>query len=206
MKAILSRFIIKNMIEFSGDDIVFIDIYYKTVQKPEILMLHSINYDKFHRFIKTVDVEAYNYLFKIRRSIGGYGPKHGKIFEVMDAENFDLQHYIHLFLATLSEDDITQNYERCEALTSKNNQETAEVLAQLDSHLDDDYRAYNITFAKFRDEVDEKLHEVMLTHFPTFFENDATFLKEYRKILIDTTLSFTEKIDNLIFKAENDDS
>ena len=46
----------------------------------------------------------------------------------------------------------------------------------------------------------------MLAHFPTFFENDAAFLKEYKRILIDTTLSFTKKIDHLIFKTENDDS
>ena len=205
MKAILSRYEIKNMIEFSGDDITFIDIYYKTAKKPETLMPHSINYDKFHRFIQTVDVEAYNYLFKIRTSIGGYGPKHSKIFEVIDAENFDLKHYIHLFLATLTEDNIKQHYEWCESFTKKSNQEVAgKIRDKLDTLINDDYKNYNLKFAKFKDEVDEKLHELMFNHFPEFFDSGATFLKDYKNILVNTTLSFTEKINNLMFKFKND--
>ena len=73
----------------------------------------SIPFEKLTSFIEKVDGDAYQYLLKIRQTIGGYGSKHSKIFETIDREGFDLKPYIQDYLQSLDESIINQHLEWC---------------------------------------------------------------------------------------------
>ena len=202
MKAILTRFTINNFIEITGDDFVHLDIFFKTATKPEIRIPFVINYIDLYRFIKSADEKLYQYLTKIRSDITGYGPKHSQIFKILEAENFDFNFYIQLYLDSINEEIFAQHYEWCETIEDdKNEAKVSQIATNLSAITNKIDKSYAINLNNFRDEVDVKLHETMLAHFPTFFESDLTLLKEYKEILINTTLSFTESIDKLMFKG-----
>ena len=200
-----TQYSIINMLEDTGDDYIFINVFFKTETRSETTRPVFLAYDNLHHFIKTIDETAYNYLTKIRSNISGYGPKHSKVFKVIEAENFDLEFYIKKYVAGLTDLFIEQNYEWCDRIP---NPETAEKAAvafeKITQVVNSDYRNNAIRSSEFIDEVDQTLHELTFKYFPELFEKGEKHIDGYRNILSRTTLNFFEEIDKLQHEIEED--
>ncbi len=201
MKTQLTKYTINNMLEDTGDDYIFLHVFFKTKDRDETTRPFFLAYDKLHRYIKNIDEPAYHYLTKIRSNIHGYGPKHSKVFEVIEAENFDLEPYIKSYLEELTDLEIEQHYEWCDRLS---NPETVEKAAatfeNISQVVNDDYKNNNIKSSEFIDELDQTLHELTFKYFPDLFEKGEKHIEDYRNILSRTTFSFYEAIDKLRYK------
>ncbi len=208
MKAQFTRYEINNMIEDTGDDYIFIKIFFKTDNLPEVFMPISYPYEKLLKFIYTVDEPAYNYLNKIRNDMHGYGPKHSKIFKVIESESFDIEKYIILFLESLDENHITKHYDWCDRLqnqTPEAQQKQQEIIDDIVSIVDEDYRLWNIKYEEFLDSIDQTLHELTLKFYPDLFEMGENYIEEYRDIISRATISFAQAIDKLRHKDFEDE-
>jgi hypothetical protein len=203
MKAQLTRYEIKDMMEDIGSNLVFIYLYFKTTSHPETPIPLMVSYDKLHEFIKEVDEPAYNYLTKIRSDIGGYGPKNIQIFKVIRAENFDLEPFLKLYLEKFDEVDIEQHYEWCERMTNQTpetKKSIEEFLEIFEDYSSDDAIDENIKWEEFIDTIDQTLHEVTLKFYPDLFEMGEEYIEEYQRILSYATMRFSEEIDKLRHK------
>lgn len=199
MKPIFTHYKIKNFLEDLGEDTSFIAIFFKTKEHSEVAFPISISYHHLLDYIKSIDKPAFDYLTKIRTNIHGYGPKHSKIFEVMDAEGFDLEKFIVQFINDLEQDDIDKHMAWSENLLSqKNQQKASEVFEKLNEIVTPNIVEYNIRMNAFKDEIDQMLHEQTLKHFPELFESKEEIIIKYKHTLIDTTLSFTSACDKLL--------
>jgi hypothetical protein len=199
MKAIYLNYKIKSFLEDLGEDVSFIDIFFKTKEQEIIAFPISISYDKLKSFIGSVDKPAFDYLTKIRADIHGYGSKHSKIFAVIESEGFDLEKYIIQFITELDETDVDNHIAWCENLLSQKQQQKAtEVFEKLSEIVTPQYVQHNLRFDAFKDEVDQMLHELTLKHFPELFEANEEVIDKYRNVLIRTTLSFTSECDKLL--------
>jgi hypothetical protein len=204
MKAQLTRYTINNMLEETGHDYILIHVFFKTDSRSETTNPIIFSYDDWHRYIKTIDEAAYDYLTKIRSGIHGYGPKHSAVFKVIEAENFDLEPYIKTYVEGLTDLFIEQHYEWCDRLSNPETVEKAAVaFEKINQLVDEDYKNQNIKTDQFIDEVDQTLHELTFKYFPDLFEKGEKYIEEYRSILSRTTLSFYEAIDKLMFKSES---
>jgi hypothetical protein len=201
MKAQLTKYTIKNMLEDTGDDYIFLHVFFKTEDCAETTSPMFLPYDNLHRYIKTIDEPAHDYLAKIRSNIHGYGPKHSKVFEVIEAENFDLEPYIKSCLEELTPLFIEQHYEWCDRLSNPQTMEkAAATFENINQVVNDDYKNDNIKTSQFIDELDQTLHELTFKYFPDLFEKGEKHIEEYRNILSKSTLSFCEAIDKLRYK------
>ena len=199
MKATITRFTIDNNLKTTGDDIIFIHIFFKVDDKPEIRMPLILSYYDLVDFISEADKATGKYLDNIRSSMHGYGPKHSKIFKVMEEEGFDIEPFIYKYFESKDTTYILQHVEWCEkAQTPENNKTAKESLKKLDVLVNDDYRNYNIKFDAYKDALDQSIHETTLTYFPELFEMSKKHIAAYRNELVNTTLSFSSEIDKIV--------
>lgn len=197
MKHILTRFTIENMLDEVGHDIALINLFYRISNKPEIEKPLVVPFDKLLKFIEQEDVEASKYLHKIRSSIGGYGPKHSKVLDMMNNEGFDLNPYVLGLFNSLKTDMLDQHMQHVKNLSIQNNEAIQDKFKELED-LVDDMKESNIKMSQFTEEVDQVLHELTLKHFPELFENGNECIEAYRSHLITTTLDFVEGIDEIL--------
>ena len=71
--------------------------FFKVEDKQEFQIPIIVPFDDLQDFVLQIDENAGKYLKNIRSSIRGYGPKHSKIFKVMQEENFDLEPFIYQY-------------------------------------------------------------------------------------------------------------
>lgn len=198
MKTQITKYTIENMLEDTGHDYINFHIFFKTKNRPETTRPFFLPYDNLHYYIKKIDEHAYDYLTKIRYNIHGYGPKHSKVFKVIEAENFDLEPYMQSYLEELTDLEIEQHYEWSERLSNPEIVEkAAAALENIKQVVNDDFKNNNIKSSEFMDELDQTLHELTFRYFPDLFEKGEEHIKSYRNILSRTTMSFYEDIDKL---------
>ena len=163
----------------------------------------SISYDDLCDFIKTIDQPAFLYLQKCRKDIGGYGPKHSEILEILNNEGFDLEKYIIAYIEQLDPINVVHHIAWSENMKKGNNTNIAnEIIESLKEIANEDYINYNIQFNNYKEAIDQKLHDVTLAFFPELFEKNPEILKKYKSILVNTTLSFTSSIDKLLYASK----
>ena len=197
----LTQYTIKNMLEDTGDDYIFLHVFFKTDTRSETSSPLLVAYVDLQRFIATINEPAYNYLSKIRSNIQGYGPKHSKVFKVIEAENFDLEPYIKKYIASLTDLFVEQHYEWCDRISNPENVEKAtEAFEKINQVVSSDYRHDVIKADEFIDEVDQTLHELTLKYFPELFEKEEKYIDAYIDILFRTTMNFYKSIDKLRHK------
>lgn len=197
----LTQYTIKNMLEDTGDDYIFLHVFFKTEIRSETSSPLLVAYVDLQRFIATINEPAYNYLSKIRSNIQGYGPKHSKVFKVIEAENFDLEPYIKKYIASLTDLFVEQHYEWCDRISNPENVEKAtEAFEKINQVVNSDYRNDVIKADEFIDKVDQTLHELTLKYFPELFEKQEKYIDAYRDILFKTTMNFYKSIDKLRHK------
>ena len=198
MKTQITKYTIENMLEDTGDDYIILYVFFKTKDRAETTRPYFLPYYILHRYIKTIDEPAYDYLTKIRSNIHGYGPKHSKVFKVIEAENFDLEPYMQSYLEALTDLEIEQHYEWSDRLSNPEIVEkAAAALENIKQVVNDDYKNNNIKSSEFMDELDQTLHELTFKYFPDLFEKGEEHIKSYRNILSRTTMSFYDGIDKL---------
>lgn len=193
----LTRFEIKSFLYETGEDIIFIEIFFSTSLIRETILPMSIPYEKLNNFIKAVDSKAHHYLLKIRQTIGGYGPKHSQIFEIIESEGFDLKFYVQGFLESLDETVIKQHLDWCK-MSEKNKRQLKDKIESLESLITPSFIENNKNKNLYLEELDQAIHEVNLKYFPAIVEGNTVFIKKYKSLLINTTLLFYEQIDKLI--------
>lgn len=198
MKAIITTYKIENTLETIGDDFTSIHIFFKIESNQEIRIPFIVSYDKLVESIASYDNDAANYLKKIRSSMHGYGPKHSKVFKVMEEENFDLEPHIYKYVELIDEKYILQHVEWCDRINLLENKKTIETInKELSDVIDENYKNYNIRYVNFQDAIDKALHETTLKYFPELFEKGQKHIAAYKDELINITLKFTSEIDKL---------
>jgi hypothetical protein len=198
MKQAITRYTINSMMEVTGDDITFIHLFYRIDNEPEMAMPIIVSYESLLDFIQQENNDAHKYLMNIRSSLHGYGPKHSKIFEIMDKEGFDLEPYIFSYFNTIEQDEFDRRTKSAKNLPSQDNEPLKAALKEIDNFVDKEFRNYNVRLDNFRDNLDQALHETTLKYFPELFEKEAKYIAAYRKNLFYTTLHFMEKIDKIM--------
>ena len=199
MKAIVTRYRICNSLESTGDDMIFIHAFFRTEELPEVSMPVIFSLDELFEFIYSKSESKGKYLKHIRNNITGYGPKHSRIMEIIEEEEFPLEPYIFLYVEEKKEDYLVSHIEWCNRLNApENKQILKENNAKLSKLVSEDRVRYQINFTKFQDEVDQALHMLTLKFFPSLFDMDQKNIEAYKDCLVDTTLGFTEHIDRIL--------
>lgn len=195
----LTRFEIKNYLEETGEDITNIALYFSTETSIESIVPYFFGYDKLLHFIGTIDIEAYQYLIKIRNNLGGYGFKHSQIFKIITEEGFDIVPFINLYFESLDKTLLQQHIEWEQNLKNQSGN-TAITLKNLESHFTPKKIEKNKNKYIYLEEIDQAIHEITLRFFPEIINQDAAFLQRYKSIIVNTTLRFAENIDKLVNK------
>lgn len=197
MKAFLTRYTYENMADVTGDDLVFLHIFFATPQQPEIAIPHILPYDKLLRFIQTQNSSVYEYLVSIRTTIGGYGPKQGEVFRIMADEGFLLEPYVQQYVESLSEEQITKHYKGMEQ-TQQNTPDESQLLSSIQEELTPERIQQNQNWYPYIEEIDQALHETTLRFYPNLAEQDRAFYTTYKELLSRTSLEFARQLDKLI--------
>lgn len=195
MEFTFSHYNIHNLLAELGDDAALIQYFY---QKNEQIckMPIIINFSQVLNFIEETDLPSYQYIQKVRKDIGGYGPKHSKMFEVFEQEGFDIDRHLMAFAQNFEDDMIAQHIERFQNRTV-DAKEFDQAMKKLDAYVNSGYAEENIRMNQFTEAIDQKLHELTLEFYPDFFENKIEYLNKYKSLLINTTLRFTLDFDKL---------
>jgi hypothetical protein len=193
-----------SLLEETGDNITFINIFIKKEDQSLVDLPISITYDDLYDFIKIIDQPAFLYLQNCRNDIGSYGPKHNEILEILTAEGFDLEKYIMAYTEQIDPNKLAQHIAWSENMKKGNNANIAnEKVESLKEIVNEDYINYNIQFNNYKEAIDQKLHEVTFEFFPELFEKNPEILKKYKSLLVNTTLNFTSSIDKLIYTSNS---
>jgi hypothetical protein len=204
MKVIMTRYSISGMLEETGDDINFIHIFFKIDDKPEYKMPYIVPYQDLLHFILETDKATGHYLDKIRSVIHGYGPKHSKVFKIMEDEGFNLEPFIIQYLESKDEVFFQQFDEWCSRLQfSSNQKEVKDSFEKLKSKVTPEYCLNNINKDAFKDALDQAIHETTLKYFPGLFEKGDKHIAAYKSKLMDTTFSFYSEIDKIMHDKFN---
>ena len=198
MKAIYTRHEVISD-DLFGDDILRFKIYFKTETHPEFALPISPCFDTLKQHIEEHDKDVYTYLSGIRKTIQGYGPKHSKVFDILNNEGFDmLPHIIH-FLESIFEEGIQRHVDLCYSIVTPTNQIDMEAkLKRLNNAIPSNARQYGRTLNEFTDQLDINIHETVLQFFPELLEKGEKHTKAYKYELISLVLNFSSHIDRLM--------
>ncbi len=203
-----------SLLEEYGEDIIDLNVvvkvedYYHTVRLPFTFLGEHCK----EHFPETA--EYYN---AVRRSIKGLGPKHNRMFEIMDEEGFD--HLPYIYSAIKLDYNLRQAIEneqssgQCRSgifdkdgnftpvdkwLEKKEGLEMDKMIAEM--------RRTNIRNDAFMDDLMEHLNEEALNRFPEIFNAKPELIKEFHGKLIDWVRQIGEGMDKLSFRASGEQS
>lgn len=199
MKINYTRYETSDLLADFGEDVVHLKIYFRIDELPEVNLGILLPFSKLVKFIRQTNPSAYDYLTKMRSSIAGYGPKETKVLEKIEAEDFDLESLIKNYLESKDEVYIAQHLEWIEKLNStKTLGQAAKILESLTSDGDVNYVSDQIKWNKYRDELDQTIHELTFRYFPELFENGAEKIDAYQNALTSITIDFTNRLDKIV--------
>jgi hypothetical protein len=199
MKAIATRYKLDSTLDTTGDDFIFIYVFFCTETHPEVYIPMMFTLDQLIDFISSEEQETGAYLKQIRTGLRGYGPKHSKVLEIITEEGFDLTPYIYQMVESKDDEEIEDHLEWCDRLRMPENQQSIkESVEGLDKSLDENMIKSHMTMNNFRDEMDQTLHELTLKYFPALFEMDQKNIEAYKDVLVRITLQFSEDIDKIL--------
>lgn len=199
MKAIYTRYETSNLLEDLGEDVVHFKIYFRTDELPEVRFGILFPYSELVYFVKETNPPAYEYLIGIRSSIAGYGPKETKVLAKIEEEGFDLEPFIKAYLESRDAVYISQHLEWIDRMNAPETQRQAgEALESIANTVGENYASEQIKWDKYRDELDQTIHELTFRYFPELFEMGEEKIEAYRNALISTTLDFTDKLDGIV--------
>ncbi len=196
MNISFSHYSLSNLLDETGDDYTMIEYFFKSNEEVCKMPIIS-NYDDLLFFIQKKDPPAYQYLINIRANISGYGPKHSKIFQTIANEGFNIEKYIYAFANEIDRNIIESNVKNNKNLSTNEIEQAGKAFEKLNALVTPEYINENIKIDQFTDAIDEKLHELTLKFFPEFFDYEPEYLKAYKSLLINTTLSFRRGVDKL---------
>jgi hypothetical protein len=199
MKINYTRYETSDLLEDLGEDVVHLKIYFRMDELPEVNSGILLPFSELVKFIRQTNPSAYDYLTKMRSSITGYGPKETKVLAKIEEEDFDLESFIKNYLESKDEVYISQHLEWIEKLNStKTLGQAAKILESLTSDGDVNYVSDQIKWNKYRDELDQTIHELTFRYFPELFENGAEKIDAYRNALTLITIDFTNRLDKIV--------
>lgn len=199
MKAIATRYKLDSTLDTTGDDFIFIYVFFHTETHPEVYIPMMFTLDQLIDFILSQDPETGAYLKQIRVGLRGYGPKHSKVLEILTEEGFDLEPYIFRMVESKDTEEIEDHLEWCDRLrTPEHQQNIRDSVEHFNNSLDQNMITKQMTMNNFRDEMDQTLHELVLKYFPTLFEMDKKNIEAYKDTLVRVTLQFSEEIDKIM--------
>ncbi|WP_432670477.1 hypothetical protein [Flavobacterium sp. SM2513] len=199
MKTIYTRYETSNLLEDLGQDVVHFKIYFRTDELPEVRFGILFPYRELVYFVKETNQPAYEYLTGIRSSIAGYGPKETKVLAKIAEEGFDVEPFIMAYLESKDAVFISQHLEWIERLNAPEAQRQAsKALESISNAVGENYAREQIKGDKYRDELDQTIHELTFRYFPDLFEMGEEKIKAYQNALIATTIDFTDKLDRII--------
>lgn len=145
------------------------------------------------------------YYRSVRNNVKGLGPKHSKMFEIMDEEDFDHVPYIHAYINDTY--DLDEGYARHQkAMASANDakrvvEQATEKSAALESHFPS-LRKSALRTEAFMDNLMEYLNNEALARYPEVFNAEPELIEAFHGKLIDWVRSVGEGMDKLAFQAE----
>ena len=199
MKAIYTRYETSDFLEDLGEDVVQFKIYFRTDELPEVRFGILFPYRELVNFVRETNPSAYEYLTKIRTSIAGYGPKETKVLIKIEEEGFDVESFIKAYLESKDTDFISEHLERVARMnTPETQRQASKALESITNTVGGNYATEQIKWDKYRDELDQTIHELTFGYFPELFEMGDEKIKAYRNALTSITLDFTEKLDKIL--------
>lgn len=199
MKAIYTRYETSDLLEDLGEDVVHFKIYFRTDELPEVRFGILFPYRELVCFVKETNPFVYEYLTEIRSSVAGYGPKETKVLAKIEEEGFDLEPFIKAYLESKDSVYVAQHLEWIEQMNAPATQRQAsKALESITNTVGENYASEQIKWDKYRDELDQTIHELTFRYFPELFEMGEEKIEAYRNALISTTLDFTDKLDAIV--------
>lgn len=201
MNPAITRIVYKNNLDSTGDDFLWIYIFFKVDDSKEFQMPIMFNLDDLFEFIEKQYPEKGKYLKRIRRSIYGYGPKHSKILETIEEEGFDLDQHIQAYFDSHEDDYFEWAIERNNKnSTPKSQEQISEKVEKINDYIEvNNLRAEQIKYVAFQEAIDTALHQATLKYYPDLFEMGEKHEYAYKGVLIDTVLEFVSEIDKIRF-------
>lgn len=183
-----------------GDDCMFWWVQVKT--KAYVVSVH-VSFDVVVAYCQQQHPEVGEYFRSVRRNVKGFGPKHSKMFEIMDEEGFDLLLHIYNYIKDCCDLEKYHEHELNMKQTMAD-QHLAKKLETKVAALEQGMpamRSSAIRNTAFKDDVLELLNNEVLERYPEIVNSDPKYIKELHGILVDAVLNLGSKIDTLSFRA-----
>lgn len=189
-------------LEDFGDDDVFWWVEVKT-EAYEVPVL--VRFDSVITYCQQQHANIGGYYRSVRKNIKGLGPKHSKMFAIMDEEGFDQTPHIYNYIKDCI--DLQKHHEHNLRLeqslaTPVDAKKLKRSMKSLEQGMPS-MRASAIRNTAFTDQILDILTNEVLERYPEIFNSDPEYITECEGILINAVIDLGTKIDSLSFKAEN---
>jgi hypothetical protein len=187
-------------LESTGDDMIF---WWVQVKTNAYVLPVLITFDGVVAYCQQQHPEVGEYFRSVRRNVKGFGPKHSKMFEIMDEEGFDLLPHIYNYIKDCCDLEKNHQHELNMKQTMANPEGAKKVsakVASLEEHIPG-MRSSAIRNTAFIDDMLELLNNEVLDRYPEIVNSDPKYIKELHGILVNVVLDLGSKIDTLSFKA-----
>lgn len=192
--------------ETTGDDLMDFDVLIEVEGHKHWAW---VPFDFVVDHCKTHHPEIAKYIRSVRKNVKGLGPKHSKMFEIMDEEGFDLLPYIYSCMK--GDYNLPQVIEKIRyprasrsGIIDKDGNVTPVDFSEKADELEDvmaEMRKSTIRNEAFMDDLLEYLNEQAMERYPEIFNAEPELIKEYEKNLISWVRNIGEGYDKLAFRA-----
>jgi len=186
-----------------GDDSIFWWVQVKTDAYEVPVM---VDFDMVTYYCNQQHPQIGAYYSSVRKNVKGFGPKHSKMFAIMDEEGFD--HLPHIYNYIKDCCDLQHYHEhdlnlKKSIATHEGSQQLNAKVASLEQHLPG-MRSSAVRNTAFMDHVLELLNNEVLERYPEIFNSDPKYITDCQDILTRIVLDLGSKIDSLAFHAAKD--
>jgi len=191
-------FTITDLLEDLGDDAVF---FHLDLTINENLYHAIVSFDELEKYLKQHKPAEADYLNKVRRTIGGFGPKQRPVVNMCEEEGYDFEKPVSEFIAAMRplEHLIPVNKKNSAGHSEAFKQKAADLKATMEEG-----KSFNLRGNLFLEEIMELLTNKVLEIYPEIFNSNPQYIIDLKDKLITHVLKVGEDINELAWKAAKD--
>ena len=188
-------FAITDLLEDLGDDSVF---FHVDLTINDNLYHTSVSFHELEKYLEQHKPADADYLNKVRRAIGGFGPKQRPVVNMCEEEGYDFEKPVSEFIAAMRplEHLTSVNKTNSAGQTEAFKKKAADLKATLDEG-----KSFNLRGNMFLEEIMELLTNKVLEIYPEIFNSDPQYIIALQDKLVTHVLKVGEDINELAWKA-----
>lgn len=200
-----------DLLDDTGDDIVYIDLWAQYTEAKEKPFYIMVPFDRLLRYINAEHTELGEYISKVRTNIGGWGPKESKVVAELHESGVEVAELAIEFVYNIYNiwaerqrlKMLAENAKKNPVKARKEHKKLKKHVAEMNRHATN-MREETIKEIKLLETLEERINALVLDMYPEITESDPQHIEKWGDRLTRHVRSIAEDVDKISFAARSE--